>query len=86
MCLVDCRNAALARSGMKMPTPVKTGTTIAGLVFKVRDFQWQHTLLSSLLSPRDVCRMESFSEQTHVLLRCVPIVCVCVCVCVCVFE
>ena len=30
-----CRNASLALAGVKMPTPVKTGTTIAGLVFKV---------------------------------------------------
>ncbi|CAI8039016.1 Proteasome subunit beta type-7 [Geodia barretti] len=28
------RNAALAAAGMKPPTPVKTGTTIAGLIFK----------------------------------------------------
>lgn len=28
------RNASLALAGVKMPTPVKTGTTIAGLVFK----------------------------------------------------
>ena len=30
-----CRNEMLKKAGMKFPTPVKTGTTIAGIVFKV---------------------------------------------------
>ena len=30
-----CRNAALQQKGFKAPKPYKTGTTIAGIVFKV---------------------------------------------------
>ena len=55
-----CRNAALAAAGMKPPTPVKTGTTIAGLIFKV-------SLILVLLARLDrvMCcnRMELFWEQ-----------------------
>lgn len=37
-------NAFLEAKGMKAPTPMKTGTTIVGLVFKVRRF---HCLMLS---------------------------------------
>lgn len=30
------RNESLVKAGLKFPTPIKTGTTIAGIVFKVR--------------------------------------------------
>lgn len=36
MCLI--RNEVLKQSGMTFPKPVKTGTTIAGCVFKVSDY------------------------------------------------
>ena len=48
---IFCRNASLARSGVKMPTPVKTGTTIAGLVFKVTPHCTVWTLISSSMHP-----------------------------------
>lgn len=46
------RNAMLCKAGLKFPTPVKTGTTIAGIVFKVctcniavgREVSWIFTL------------------------------------------
>ena len=63
---MSCRNAALAAAGMKAPTPVKTGTTIAGLVFKV-------SLIRMLLARLDhvTCcnRMELFWERILGLLR-----------------
>ena len=33
--LLICRNAMLEKMGVKAPTARKTGTTIAGIVFKV---------------------------------------------------
>lgn len=35
LAVLSCRNEALKRAGIKFPTPIKTGTTIAGIVFKV---------------------------------------------------
>ena len=35
VCLYVCRNEALRRAGLVFPKAVKTGTTIAGIVFKV---------------------------------------------------
>ena len=38
LCFGAChRNEELVKRGVKFPTPVKTGTTIAGIVFKVRE-------------------------------------------------
>ena len=39
-CIDFLRNEALMKGGLKFPNPIKTGTTIAGIVFKVTSAYW----------------------------------------------
>ena len=58
------RNAMLGKTGVKMPTARKTGTTIAGIVFKVWSFCM---LMYSIFATKGFCILVELIEFRFLL-------------------